>query len=226
MKAISKNAGWAPLIAAMSVCWSLNAAAATTVACPGTLPATESERQFFVTPNSDGLGKPVCYMSGDGNGAAGNGSDVILASIPALLFLDKTGDAGGLANGALFAVQDSTSSTPAPGYTKGRFWVDATKLVGFENFIVAFTTGQPEKVTPDFAAYKFFNITECTAANPCDWMTQPKKSGGLSHATLYGTRGDDTLNVVPIPAAAWLLGSGLLGLFSLGRRRKAGVVTA
>jgi hypothetical protein len=189
------------------------------------LPATESEREFFVTPNSDGAGKPHCYMWGDGNAAAGNGSDVILASIPALLFLDKTGDAGGLANGALFAVQDSSSSTPAPGYTMGRFWVDATKLVGFENFIVAFTTGQPEKVTPDFAAYEFFNITECTAANPCDWMTQPKKSGGLSHATLYGIRSDDN-QVVPIPAAAWLLGSGLLGLFALGRRRKAGIVAA
>ena len=222
-----RTACWAPAIAAISVCWSLNAVAATTVACPGTLPATESERQFFVTPNSDGEGRPlpVCYASGDGNGAAGNDKDVILAANPTYLFLDKTGDAGGLANGALFAVQDSSSSTPAPGYTKGRFWVDATKLVGFENFIVAFTTGQPEKVTPDFAAYEFFNITECTAVNPCDWMTQPRKSGGLSHATLYGIRGDDS-QVVPIPAAAWLLGSGLFGLLALGRRRKTSVAIA
>jgi hypothetical protein len=31
---------------------------------------------------------------------------------------------------------------------------------------------------------------------------------------------DVTLSQVPLPAAAWLLGSGLLGLFAVGRRRK------
>ena len=103
--------------------------------------------------------------------------------------------------------------------------MDATKLVGFENFIIAFTTGQPGKISPDYAAYEFFNILECTAANPCDWKTQPDNSGSLSHATLYGTRGDGN-QVVPIPAAAWLLGSGLLGLFALGRRRKASAISA
>jgi hypothetical protein len=34
------------------------------------------------------------------------------------------------------------------------------------------------------------------------------------------------ITAVPIPAAAWLLGSGLIGLFSIGRRRKAGAVGA
>jgi hypothetical protein len=209
-----------PVAAALGACWSFGASAATTVYCPGTLPATPSAREFSVTPNSDGAGKPVCYLFGDGNGAAGNPSDVILAANPTYLFLDKTGDVGGLANGALVAVQDSTSASPAPGNVKGRFWVDATKLVGFENFIVAFTTGQPPGITPDYASYKFFNITECTAANPCDWMTEPDNSGSLSHATLYGTRSDGS-QVVPIPAAAWLMGSGILGLLALGRRRKA-----
>ncbi len=34
------------------------------------------------------------------------------------------------------------------------------------------------------------------------------------------------ITAVPIPAAAWLLGSGLFGLFALGRRRRAGTLAA
>jgi len=41
----------------------------------------------------------------------------------------------------------------------------------------------------------------------------------LSHISFY-----DEMNPVPLPAAAWLLGSGLLGLFAVGRRRKGAQV--
>jgi hypothetical protein len=46
---------------------------------------------------------------------------------------------------------------------------------------------------------------------------------GLSHATLFGSSVERT---VPLPAAAWLLGSGLLGLFAVGRRRKSAPIAA
>ena len=220
----NKRANLVAVVATIAACWSLNATGATAVPCPGSPAATETNRQFFVTPNSDGAGAPVCYLYGDTNGAAGNDSDVILAANPSYKFLDKTGETGGLADGALFAVQDSSSKTPAPGEVAGRFWVDATKLVGFQNFIIAFTTGQPPGITPDYASFKFFNVSECTAADPCDWLTRPDNAGSLSHATLYGTQ--RVPDPVPIPAAAWLLGSGLLGLFALGRRRRMAVVAA
>lgn len=48
-------------------------------------------------------------------------------------------------------------------------------------------------------------------------------SSALSHALLFG---GDEFREVPIPAAAWLLGSGLLGLFAVGRRRKVVQVAA
>ena len=44
------------------------------------------------------------------------------------------------------------------------------------------------------------------------WQIDPAQGGGLSHASLYG--------VVPLPAAAWLLLSGMLGLFGISRRRR------
>ena len=216
---------WVPVVALVTACWSLNALGATVVSCPGGPAADADSRQFFVTPNSDGAGKPVCYLWGDGNGAAGNASDAVLAADSTYLFLDKangngTADTSGLLDGALIVSgQGTASSAPAPyGSVSGTFYVNAAMLAGFGQFIIAFTTGQPPAITPDFAAYKFFNITECTQANPCDWSTIPSQAGGLSHATLYG--------VVPIPAAAWLLGSGLLGLFAVGRRRKLNVAAA
>ncbi len=44
-----------------------------------------------------------------------------------------------------------------------------------------------------------------------DWTTPSNKS--LSHITFYDT------GVVPVPAAVWLFGSGLLGLVGVARRR-------
>ena len=44
-------------------------------------------------------------------------------------------------------------------------------------------------------------------------------SQSLSQVQLDGVT-DERTPVVPVPAAAWLLGSGLLGLVGIGRRRK------
>jgi hypothetical protein len=50
--------------------------------------------------------------------------------------------------------------------------------------------------------------------------------GGISFSGMSGSPGAgfmgtiDALEVVPLPAGAWLFGSGLLGLAGLARRRK------
>jgi len=55
------------------------------------------------------------------------------------------------------------------------------------------------------------------------WSIDGKFSAdGISHWTLYGTE----TTVVPIPPAALLLGSGLLGLIGIGRRRKSKLAAA
>jgi hypothetical protein len=46
----------------------------------------------------------------------------------------------------------------------------------------------------------------------------------LSHVQVWG--GGDQQTLVPLPAAVWLLGSGLLGLFAVGRRRKGAQAAA
>jgi hypothetical protein len=59
--------------------------------------------------------------------------------------------------------------------------------------------------------------------NEQGWVVQ--NGGTASTANVYVISFDAPLPPVPLPAAAWLLGSGLLGLFGLARRKTA-VATA
>ena len=59
--------------------------------------------------------------------------------------------------------------------------------------------------------------------NEQGWVVQ--NGGTASAANIYVISFDAPLPPVPLPAAVWLLGSGLLGLFGLARR-KAAVATA
>ncbi|MBK1716536.1 hypothetical protein CKO27_02525 [Thiocystis violacea] len=49
------------------------------------------------------------------------------------------------------------------------------------------------------------------------WRTTLNLGGDLSHMTIYGR------TAVPLPAAAWLFGSALLGIVGIGYRRKPGL---
>jgi hypothetical protein len=165
-------------------------------------------RDHWVTM-PDGSGTS-CYLFGNGaNDTNGNpADDKVLQSDPKLVLLDKTDDAvSGAAQGALVVSGGGASET---------FYVIGSLLSNYTNFIISFKVGSTD---PTWSSFKVPNILACTMANPCSWETDPVAGGGLSHSNLYGS-------VVPIPAAAWLLGSGLLGLFAVGRRRKTGEVAA
>lgn len=55
-----------------------------------------------------------------------------------------------------------------------------------------------------------------------DWATPTAENKALSHITFYDTDdGSGPPGEIPVPAAAWLFGSALLGLFGVARRKRA-----
>ncbi|MEW6330077.1 MAG: VPLPA-CTERM sorting domain-containing protein, partial [Pseudomonadota bacterium] len=48
-------------------------------------------------------------------------------------------------------------------------------------------------------------------------LADPSNFGGV----FYGLHLEGTVNAVPVPAAVWLFGSGLAGLFVAARRRRS-----
>lgn len=74
----------------------------------------------------------------------------------------------------------------------------------------------------DRYALWFYNDASVKTTNGGQWEIEFKNNGGnhpdLSHIMVFGRDGRDT-STVPVPAAAWLLGSGLLGIVGISRRK-------
>lgn len=87
----------------------------------------------------------------------------------------------------------------------GTWSIDLTYTGAYDTFVVG--------LKPDggFVYYNVGTTLSGTYGGPTDDL-----SHGLSHANLYGR-----VSEVPVPAAAWLFGSGLIGLAGIARKRKA-----
>ncbi|MGB5323797.1 MAG: VPLPA-CTERM sorting domain-containing protein [Pseudomonadales bacterium] len=60
--------------------------------------------------------------------------------------------------------------------------------------------------------YALYDFTSAAMTNVGLWDTSDLGDKGLSHLTAYSS------NVIPVPAAAWLFGSGLIGLAAARRK--------
>ena len=156
-------------------------------------PGTSSttDREFTVTTDP---GTAVCLASDAGNLNGNNDAVNQLGYIT----LDKTDDT---TSGA--APQTLTVTPPTSGLS-GIF--SFTPTAGYTNYVIAFKSGQGQ-LDSDWAAFTLPN-----GVTSGSWEISGNQQ--LSHALLYA-------QVVPVPAAVWLFGSGLLGLVGVARRRRS-----
>jgi hypothetical protein len=143
------------------------------------------------------VGSSECYATGDSNPPGG--LDAYVAGLTGVTLTAKSDGSG--ADFFNYITGNGTS-----GLT-GSFTTDGTSQY------LLFKTGGGEN-TP---AWFVFKIIGATAATVYSWtISGDAPNNGLSHISAF----------VPIPAAAWLMGSGLIALFGIGRRRRATAVAA
>jgi hypothetical protein len=169
----------------------------------------------------------------------------LLTNTPANDFIGFCLDLGEfVASPVLYQVQDLTDA-PVPGVKiTAQKATDLAKLVGgvlagsFSNVATTLDTNLKASAF-QLAVWEIVNEGGGTYDTTAGWVYAPSDgtvrtlantylgtiagataASGLFALTSAGTQ-DFMVQVVPIPAAAWLLGSGLLGLFGLARRKKA-----
>ena len=187
--------------------WFVASANAADVQCPN--PAVE--RYMVLTNVVSGV---TCWDYGPGNDKPNNNSPVIFNN-PDSLELGPLG----WTTIDLYAATDTGPyliDLTGNGGTSGTFFSQLTSSSGA---VLSFKFGDGQD-DPDWFAFYFpaNSIISGGWEFLCTASATTCKTNGLSHVKLYGNEGDEYL--VPIPAAAWLLGSGLLGLLAIGRRRK------
>jgi hypothetical protein len=119
-------------------------------------------------------------------------------------FLAKQDTPGGLTGDDI-----GLSVTPSGGAASGTWSVNAGALDTFDHVVFVLKSGNT------FAAYLY--EPGSAAGSSGSWTTAALGDKNLSHFSVY-TSG---VREVPVPAAAWLFGSGLIGLAGFKRRQKA-----
>jgi hypothetical protein len=136
-----------------------------------------------------------------------------LGAIDALVFdMDAKVDLAEQVNGIGFRFlveQDGTFyASDATTILVGTGWNDISATLSEADFVVLGGVGNP-----DFS----------TSGSPIRFGYVTRNGGSNTGRTLQSVGGVDnwSVSVVPVPAAAWLFGSGLIGLIGIARRKKA-----
>ncbi len=156
-----------------------------------------------VTGNAGGSNE--CWGTFDGNdpGPAGDGFDVGGTIFEFVAKEDTPGGPTGADIGLVVTPNDGTASN-------GDWSFDSSKFAPTEFLIVLKAAN-----SPGYAAWLFDGAAAASDAGTwlVAWTNQQGKPRDLSHLSIYAP--------IPVPAAVWLFGSGLLGLVGIARRRRA-----
>jgi hypothetical protein len=204
MKTMFKGSAFATIAVAVSGLYG-GTAFAETCGPVGQLPPnpnTPYTYVVFATPDA------ICHDYGEGN-VQKDGAQANWTLSDTVLTYESGNNTLQVPTSMSFLDGDQTSGDPLEGALvmgNGTFTINAANAMN--EFLVVLKQGST------WAAFLVPSGTSTFTVNG---------DGAFSHGLLFGS-GDSYQ--VPIPAAAWLLGSGLLGLIGIGRRRRAAAVAA
>ena len=172
-----------------------------------TLFASMTASGTAITPDAGWYG--FCFNDAVGSPAEARG------------FCDVSGTVGEAGNTMTFDLEGPALLKVTDAFTVG----DVFDV--FVNSVLAFTTSDPgvlpgpaQIIFPDPAfssgIYSAGSVLLGAGSYSVDIFvaTSPNPPGGVAFVEVEST-------VIPIPAAAWLFGSGLIGLFGIARRKKS-----
>jgi hypothetical protein len=165
----------------------------------------------YAGPVSINLSTTTVTFGENPSQAAINAIIIPLMSPSVELYKDEVGPEFGMLAGSYKTTYTFVSGDPEEAVIK---YTGGT-IVGPTAYLLA-KDGNANDTNPATHAWYLYNLTALGWTGVEDititglWPAQ----GSFSHVTLYGT------TPVPIPAAAWLFGSGMLGLIGVRRRMK------
>ena len=157
-----------------------------------------------VTGNAGGANECWGTFNGNDPGPSGDGFDVGGTIFD---FVAKEDTPGGLSGADI-----GLSVSPTGGASSGTWAYDSSKFAPTEFLIVLKAANNP-----GFAAWLFDGPEAASDAGTwlVAWTNQYGNPRDVCDLSVYAPA------VIPVPAAVWLFGSGLLGLVGIARRRRA-----